>query len=93
LAAEVLKVPHHGSRTSSSQLFLDAVGAEVSVICVGADNDYGHPSDDVLTRLESAGVRVYRTDRDGTVVITTDGRGYSVWTEKAGTASRAPRAA
>ena len=77
VAAEVLKVAHHGSRYSSSADFLEAVGAEAAVISVG-DNPYGHPTDETLNRLRAAGARILRTDRRGTVVVTTDGQTYEV---------------
>ncbi|HHU63743.1 MAG TPA: MBL fold metallo-hydrolase [Clostridiales bacterium] len=79
LSSTVLKVGHHGSSTSSSTAFLEAVSPEVAVIMVGEDNDYGHPHDEVLERLAEEGTEVYRTDVHGTVVITTDGRTYDVW--------------
>jgi competence protein ComEC len=78
IAAEVLKVGHHGSRTSTSQAFLDAVRPEVAVICVGVGNGYGHPHQETLDKLAAAKVKVYRTDLNGTVVVTTDGRTYTV---------------
>jgi len=75
LAAEVLKVAHHGSDTSSSQDFLEAVKPEFSVIEVGKDNDFGHPSLRVIKRLERVGAKVMRTDTNGTIRIISDGRG------------------
>ncbi len=78
LSAEVLKVGHHGSNTSSYGAFLDAVQPEVAVISVGADNTYGHPSQVVLDRLAARGVDTYRTDLDGTVTIYSNGVTYSV---------------
>ena len=78
VAADVLKVSHHGSRYSSGAPFLDAVRAELAVISVGADNPYGHPAQETLDRLTAAGARVLRTDRNGTVVVTTDGQTYQV---------------
>jgi competence protein ComEC len=78
LRSTVLKVPHHGSDTSSCQDFLDAVGAQVAVISVGEDNRFGHPSDDVLARLQD-NARVYRTDRNGSVSIASDG--HRLWIE------------
>jgi competence protein ComEC len=73
LRADVLKVGHHGSSTSSSDAFLAAVSPGVAVISVGAGNKYGHPSADVLRALAQAGAEVLRTDEAGTVVIRTDG--------------------
>lgn len=74
LGAQVLKVAHHGSSTSSSDAFLDAVHPEIAVISVGAGNKYGHPSSDVLHALARVGAEVLRTDEAGTVIIRTDGR-------------------
>lgn len=71
--ADVLKVGHHGSSSSTSQAFLNRVSPRYAVISVGAGNSYGHPSQTVLDRLTAAGVTVYRTDLDGTVVFTSDG--------------------
>jgi competence protein ComEC len=67
---DLLKVPHHGSKTSSSPRFVSAVSPAVSVIGVGEKNIYGHPHNLVLQRLEAAGSRIYRTDRQGTIKIT-----------------------
>ena len=73
LRAQVLKVGHHGSSTSSSDAFLDAVHPDVAVISVGAGNMYGHPSNDVLHALSRIGAEVLRTDEAGTVIVRTDG--------------------
>jgi len=73
LRAQVLKVGHHGSSTSSSDAFLDAVHPDVAVISVGAGNMYGHPSNDVLHALSRVGAEVLRTDEAGTVIVSTDG--------------------
>jgi competence protein ComEC len=67
LAADVLKVAHHGSATSSSSPFLAAVGPRLAVVSAGVGNPYGHPSALVLARLRHAGSRILRTDRDGEV--------------------------
>jgi competence protein ComEC len=72
-AADVLKVAHHGSRTSTSPPFLDAVRPSLAVISSGAGNRYGHPSPLVVARLREAGARVLRTDLRGGVIISTDG--------------------
>ena len=73
LRADVLKVGHHGSSTSSSDAFLDAVHPDLAVISVGAGNMYGHPSNDVLHALSRIGAEVLRTDQAGTVIVRTDG--------------------
>lgn len=73
LRATVLKSPHHGSRSSSSMEFLDAVSPEIVVISVGRNNRYGLPHADVVARYDQRGVRVLRTDRDGAVEIRSDG--------------------
>ena len=75
IGADVLKVGHHGSDTSSSEEFLRAVGPEIAVIECGEGNDYGHPHLEVLERLEAVSAAVYRTDLDGSVVVTADGSG------------------
>jgi competence protein ComEC len=75
LASTVLKVPHHGSDTSSSAAFLAAVRPQVAVVSVGEGNDFGHPSGEVLARL--AGRKVFRTDEDGTISVTTNG--HTLW--------------
>jgi len=72
--AQVLKVGHHGSRTSSTAAFLAAVRPEMAVVSVGAHNDYHHPAPSTLARLERAGAVVHRTDRDGALAVETDGR-------------------
>ena len=73
LRADVLKVGHHGSSTSTSDAFLAAVHPDVAVISVGAGNKYGHPSVDVLRALARVGAQVLRTDEAGTVIVRTDG--------------------
>jgi len=78
LRADVLKIGHHGSKNSSTPDFLAAVHPSIAVISAGADNPYGHPSPEVLQRLADLNVRVLRTDRDGAVRITTDGKKLTV---------------
>ncbi|MBC8476914.1 MAG: ComEC/Rec2 family competence protein, partial [Dehalococcoidia bacterium] len=75
LKSTVLKVAHHGSDTSTSQEFLSAVDPQIAVLSVGADNKFGHPSDEVVDRLENklGQGNVYRTDHHGTIQFTTDG--------------------
>jgi competence protein ComEC len=77
LESTVLKAAHHGSCSSTTQEFLEAVDPEVVVISVGADNDFGHPCADVMERLE--GLPVYRTDEQGVVEIVADGA--QMWVE------------
>lgn len=74
LKADVIKVGHHGSDTSSSLDFLKLVQPQYAVISVGKDNDYGHPHEATLNILKLINTKVYRTDRDGTIVCTTDGK-------------------
>lgn len=66
---DLLKIAHHGSRTATTQPFIDAVRPRIAVVSVGAGNPYGHPTRATLDRLVQSGVRVLRTDRDGTVVV------------------------
>lgn len=75
---DVLKVGHHGSRTSSTEEFLTAVSPVFAVISVGFENSYGHPNRDVLNRLAAHQTVVYRTDQDGLVSIRTDGQRFYV---------------
>jgi competence protein ComEC len=81
LRSTVLKVPHHGSNTSSCQAFLDAVSPQAAVISVGADNDYRLPSGETMMRLGEIPL-VYRTDENGTVSITSDGHRLWIETER-----------
>jgi competence protein ComEC len=73
LRADILKVGHHGSSTSTSDAFLAAVRPDVAIISVGAGNQYGHPSADVLRALARVGAQVLRTDEAGTVIVRTNG--------------------
>ena len=69
LNSTVLKVGHHGSKTSSTEDFIKAVKAKVAVIGVGKDNKFGHPNDDVIERLEKIGAKIYRTDEKGEIFL------------------------
>ena len=73
LRADLLKVGHHGSSTSSSEDFLSAVRPAYALISCGEDNSYGHPEQAVLDRLEAVGAEIYRTDRNGTIRVVCDG--------------------
>ena len=66
---DILKVGHHGSTTSTSQSFLNQINPKYAIISVGKDNDYGHPKDKILQRLEKIGAEVFRTDECGTIEV------------------------
>jgi competence protein ComEC len=70
----ILKVAHHGSRTSSSAELLESWRPQIALISAGRGNRFGHPTPEVLQRLESIGATIYRTDRDGEITIETDGQ-------------------
>lgn len=78
LTSEVLKASHHGSKTASSQEFLEAIQPDFAVIQVGRDNRYGHPAQEVLERLEKYGIRFMRTDEQGDVEFIADSRGLKL---------------
>jgi competence protein ComEC len=78
LHADVLKVGHHGSKNSTMPDFLAAVAPRISIISAGEENPYGHPSPELLQRLEESGTRLLRTDRDGAVRVLTDGHSLRV---------------
>ena len=73
LKVDILKVGHHGSSSSTTQAFLDALDPDAAVISCGEGNSYGHPHAEIVERLTAKGVTIYRTDEDGTVVIISDG--------------------
>ena len=76
----ILKVGHHGSRTSTSQLFLEAVRPHIAIISSGRGNTFGHPAPEVAQRLEAIGAHIYRTDRDGQITLESDGHRVRVRT-------------
>ena len=82
LNADILKVGHHGSSSSSSPLFIKSVGPKIAVICCGQGNKYGHPHQETISLLQSLGIEIYRTDLNGTILIKTDGIEYQIFTEK-----------
>jgi competence protein ComEC len=78
LRADILQVPHHGSRTSTLPAFVERVRPQVGVISLGASSSYGHPHPRILRVLESNQVQIFRTDHHGAITITTDGARYNV---------------
>jgi competence protein ComEC len=74
VSVNFLKVAHHGSKTSTTEEFLQAVHPAYAAISVGRDNGFGHPAPEVVERLQAEGVRVFRTDRDGAITAVTDGQ-------------------
>lgn len=82
LSATVLKVGHHGSSSSTSYRFLREVLPDYAIISVGEGNKYGHPNEEVLSRLSDAGATVYRTDLCGTIIAKSDGSTVTFQTEK-----------
>jgi len=81
LQSDILKLGHHGSSTSTTLEFLDKVNPSIAVITVGKNN-FGHPSQKIIERLEDKNIRMYRTDEDGTIIIRTNGREYWIRTLK-----------
>jgi len=76
----VVKIPHHGSLTSSSEAFVSALRPQVAIVSAGRSNRFGHPVPDVLQRYRAAGGEVFRTDLDGAVTVDTDGLSLEVHT-------------
>ncbi|MFC1938221.1 ComEC/Rec2 family competence protein [Chloroflexota bacterium] len=81
LSSTILKVAHHGSDTSTTPQFLSVVSPQAAVISAGVDNKFGHPSDEVIERLEAKldSENIYRTDEQGTIEFITDGE--RLWVE------------
>lgn len=75
LNSQILKVAHHGSKTSSIKEFIDAVNPKIALIGVGENNKFGHPNEEVLTRLKTRGTRIYRTDQNGEILVMVDKKG------------------
>ena len=75
LSSTVLKTAHHGSKTSSIQDFIEVVKPKISLIGVGENNKFGHPNDDVISRLENIGSKIYRTDKMGEISIMVNSKG------------------
>lgn len=82
LHSTVYVVGHHGSSSSSSESFIQAMQPEIALISVGANNKYGHPTSKTLNALESNGIKVYRTDISGTIILNYNGDSYTITNEK-----------
>ncbi|WP_373845009.1 ComEC/Rec2 family competence protein [Clostridium sp.] len=74
ISSNVLKVGHHGSSNSTSDEFLDKISPEIAIISCGENNKYGHPHKETLRKLKKRNIRIYRTDIDGTIILTSNGR-------------------
>ena len=74
----IVKIPHHGSLTSSSVEFVRALAPTIAVVSAGRGNHFGHPVPEVLQRYEEVGAEIFRTDRDGAVIVDTDGKSVHV---------------
>lgn len=85
VVSDVLKVGHHGSKYATSEDFIRRGEFKTAIISAGYDNRYGHPSQDVLDRLRAAGLKIYRTDLQGEISITSRGEGYEIKTAKEAT--------
>ena len=92
LSADVMKVGHHGSDSSTSYVFLREVMPKYAIISVGTGNSYGHPTEEVLSRLRDADTEVYRTDLQGDIIVKSDGENISITTQKNAHAQTNPTA-
>lgn len=84
IGADVVKVAHHGSSTSSTKAFIKAVSPRIAVVEVGSPNSYNHPNKDTLKRYGKVVDTIYRTDINGSIVFESDGEGFNIITEKGG---------
>jgi competence protein ComEC len=83
LKADILLVPHHGSKTSSSRPFIEAVAPSVALVSAGYRNRFGHPRADVLQRYQERGTQIIRSDMDGAVALRCDSSGWHSTTQRA----------
>ena len=74
-SSQILKVAHHGSKTSSIKEYIDVVNPKIALIGVGENNKFGHPNEEVLTRLKTRGTKIYRTDQNGEILVIVDKKG------------------
>lgn len=82
LKSTVLKIAHHGSKTSTSSPFLDRVSPDIAVISSGRGNTFGHPADETIKKLTDKNITIYRTDQNGTITLLTDGTSLKITTER-----------
>ncbi len=82
LSADVYKLAHHGSSTSNTDEFIDAINPDIAVICYGAGNKYGHPHDEIKDMIDEKNITCYSTAGNGTVIIKSDGEKLTVKTER-----------
>ncbi len=82
ISCDYMHIAHHGSRSSSSDAYLDAVGPKYATISCGKDNSYGHPNKETLEKLKKRRIEYYRTDLDGNIVVTSDGENITITTQK-----------
>jgi competence protein ComEC len=85
--ADILKLGHHGSSTSTDPTFLRKVNPAVAIYSAGFDNTYGHPHEEVVNLVQNSNIQLYGTDVHGTIIVSTDGNTYNVSTKKDGTIS------
>lgn len=85
--AHILQLGHHGSNTSSHPRFLEAVNPDIAIYSASEDNQYGHPHEEVISRIQNMGITLYGTDVNGTITVKTDGIEYTVLTKEDGTIS------
>ena len=85
LKTTVLKLGHHGSITSTNETILEKASPQVAIISAGVNNQYGHPHQEVLNLLQQNNIKTYRTDQDGTIIVTTDGVNLDIKTIKTDT--------
>lgn len=85
LDADILHLGHHGSNTSTHPSFLQSVSPSVAIYSAGMNNSYGHPHEEIVNLVKNSGAKLYGTDVHGTIIISTDGKDYSVTTKKSGT--------
>lgn len=90
IQAKILHLGHHGSNTSSTPDFVQAVNPEIAIYSAGVDNSYGHPDAEVIDLITASNIPIYGTDTHGTIIVETDGKTYTVMTNKQGTLPHQP---